>query len=103
LRPSVTIARLSGILAGDDAKLHHERNAHAHEAKLGCEKGSSNTETEIGRQESSENEKAEGGCRRGVVHDGKVGFDVAASSCRPANGKSPAGLSLFIFNIGSSG
>jgi hypothetical protein len=116
LRPNVIIAGLAGILAGDDAKLHHARNPHAHEAKLGCEKGSSNTETEVDRQESSENEKTEGdgqkvgsdqevesGRRGGVVHDGKVGFDVAALSCRPENGKSPAVSSLYIFIFDLSG
>jgi hypothetical protein len=35
--------------------LHHERNAHAHEAKLGGEKGGSNTKIEVGWQEGREN------------------------------------------------
>jgi hypothetical protein len=94
-------------------QLRHERNAHAHEAKLGCEKGGSNTETEVGWQEGCENEKAEGDgqkvrsdqevesrCRE-HVHDCKVGFDVAVSSCRAVNGKSPEVLWVFIF--GTSG
>jgi hypothetical protein len=89
LRPSAIIAELAGILVRDE-ELRHERNAHAYKAKLGCEKGSSNTETEVGWQEDCEKESAQGGRRRGVVHDGKVGFDVAASSCRPDNGKSAA-------------
>src|ERR1700751_3738678 len=70
----------------------HERDTHAHEAKLGCEKGSSKTETEVGWQEDCEKESAQGGRRRGVVHDGKVRFDIAASSCRPDKGKSAAVL-----------
>jgi hypothetical protein len=70
--------------------LRHERDTHAQEAKLGCEKGGSNKETEVGWQEGCENEKAAGSRRRDVVHDGKVGFDVAASSCHLENGKSAA-------------
>ena len=74
--------------------LRHERDTHAHEAKLGCEKGGSNKETEVSWQEGCENEKAEGSRRRCVVHDGKVGFDVAASSCRPDKGKIGNGLGV---------